>query len=150
VLELKSNADDVSDNVGDFSKKFKDDAQSRLNRAGTFLEKEMVHKIESGLKPALSKETIARKGSSVPLFDTGELISQIDHKLSKGCVEVGVFGSRASIAKIHEFGANATAVQGFQRGIVKYTKKYMIPERSFMRSALEGNKNTIKDILKGK
>ena len=72
-------------------------------------------------------------GSDVPLFDTGELLSQIIHTMEdESTVEVGVFGSRATIAKYHEFGA----------------PRANIPERSFMRTAFVENEQKIKKIIK--
>lgn len=108
--------------------------QARLEAAGVFLEGKMTEKIDAWLEPALKKETIARKESSQPLIDKGELYGQIDHKSGPGYVEVGVFGSRAAIARHHEFGA----------------PKANIPERSFMRSAFRENRRKIRDIVKGK
>lgn len=105
---------------------------TNLEKVGVFLESKMVEKITSGLRPALNPRTVARKGSSTPLIDSGELLGQIDHNVSSDAVEVGVFGSRARIAKHHEFGA----------------PRANIPERSFMRSAFGENKRQIKKIMK--
>lgn len=110
------------------------DTQDRLEKAGVFLESKMTEKIDSRLSPPLKARTVARKGSSQPLFDTGELYDQIDHKSCPGYVDVGVFGSRAKIARHHEFGA----------------PRANIPERSFMRSALGENRKQIKKIVTGK
>jgi phage gpG-like protein len=116
-----------------YQKQLTEKTQRNLGVAGVFLESKMVEKIQSGLSPALAPETIARKGSGVPLFDTGELLSQISHHVSGNSVSVGVFGSRAPVAKHHEFGAPAAG----------------IPERSFMRSAFRENREKIKKIMKG-
>lgn len=108
--------------------------QDRLEVAGTFLEGKMAEKIDMWLTPALKAETIARKKSSQPLIDKGELYSQVDHRSGPGYVEVGVFGSRAMIARIHEFGA----------------PRANIPERSFMRSAHLENEKKIRKIVTGR
>ncbi|WP_094226920.1 hypothetical protein [Methanolobus psychrotolerans] len=108
--------------------------QERLEKAGVFLETKMTEKIMSRLQPPLKARTVASKGSSTPLIDEGELLDQIDHKGGPGYVEVGVFGSRALIARHHEFGA----------------PKANIPERSFMRSASRENRKQIKKIVNGK
>jgi phage gpG-like protein len=100
---------------------------SMLDSVGAYLEKEMTHKIDIGLRPALLPSTIESKGSSKPLFDTGELYDQISHEASGDTVEIGVIGSRASIAKHHEFGA----------------PRAHIPERSFIRSAVSENKRRV-------
>lgn len=108
---------------------------NNVEKAGVFLEGKMTEKITSGLRPALKKETIARKGSSTPLIDTGELLGQIDHRMSgKDEVEVGVFGSKAKIAVHHEFGA----------------PKAGIPERSFLRSTFNEQKPKLVKIIKGR
>jgi len=119
-------------------KKLRDDldngTQDRLEKAGVYLESKMTEKIDSRLSPPLKAKTVARKGSSHPLFDTGELYDQIDHRSGPGYVEIGVFGSRAVIARYHEFGA----------------PRANIPERSFMRSALGESRKAIKKIVNGK
>lgn len=116
-------------------KKLHDDlengTQDRLEKAGVFLESKMTEKIDSWLSPPLDPKTIARKKSSQPLVDTGEMYDQIDHKSGPGYVDVGVFGSRAAVARHHEFGA----------------PRANIPERSFMRSALNSNRKQIKKIV---
>jgi hypothetical protein len=103
---------------------------SMLDSVGAHLEKEMAHKIDLGLRPALLPSTREAKGSSKPLFDTGELYDQISYATpltDRNSVEVSVFGSRAPIAKHHEFGA----------------PRANIPERSFIRSAVSENKRRI-------
>jgi phage gpG-like protein len=132
VLGVMSNADDVAKGVDKFAKNIEKKLPSRLEEAGVFLEGKMVEKISIGLSPVLKPVTIARKGSSKPLIDTGELIGQIDHRVSKNSVEVGVFGSRAKIARHHEFGA----------------PRANIPERSFMRSAFGESKRKIVKMMK--
>lgn len=122
-----------------FRQELESDMQNRLAVTGAFLEKEMVHKINSGLSPGLLPATVAQRKeeSSVPLFDTGELFDQISFATplsDRSSVEVGVFGSRAEIAKHHEYGA----------------PKAGIPERSFMRSAFNENRKKIKKIMGGK
>lgn len=106
-----------------------------LTQASQFLEGKMAEKISLGqLDPALKPETIARKGSSKPLFDKGYLLQQIDHKVDGLTAEVGVFDGeekRAQIAFWHEFGAPGAG----------------IPERSFMRSTMEENRKGLKKIF---
>lgn len=106
-----------------------------LEKAGAFLEAKMVEKISSGLSPALKPATISRKGSSQPLVDKGQMMGQISHQQKdKNSVNVGVFGSRAGIALVHEMGSPS-------RGI---------PERSFIRSTTNENKDEIIRIVVGK
>lgn len=136
MITIKADVEKISRKLDKFQTKLEDNMVDRLEVAGSFLEKEMLHKIDAGLSPALTESTVARrkKQSSVPLFDTEELYDQIDHKRGFDSVEVGVFGSRASIAKHHEFGA----------------PKAGIPERSFMRSAFNENKKKIVKIMSDK
>jgi phage gpG-like protein len=72
-------------------------------------------------------------------------------------VEVGVFGSRAKIAKVHEFG-KTIEVTDKMRNYLHWkglhlnpkTTTIKIPERSFMRSAHQENLRQIKKIVRGK
>lgn len=115
----------------------------------------MVDKITGGLSPANHPFTVKQKGSSTPLIDTGELMSQITHKMTgANSVDVGVFGSRAYIASIHEFGKTINVTDAMRthlskRGLhLRYsTLTIRIPERSFIRSAYRENIDKIKKIL---
>jgi hypothetical protein len=157
VLELKSNADDVSDNVGDFSKKLESTIETRLGLAGAFLEGKMAEKISGRLSPPLHPYTVEKKGSSQPLVDKGELLSQLDHKVTGNSVEVGVFGSRAGIAKIQEFGKRIDVTPKMRKylhsqglHLKSSTTQVIIPERSFMRSSFSESKGKIIKIIGGK
>lgn len=157
MLELKSNADDVSDNVGDFSKKLESTIETRLGLAGVFLEGKMAVKITGRLSPPLHPYTVRKKGSSQPLIDTGEMLSQLDHKVIRNTVEVGVFGSRAGIAKIQEFGKKINVTPKMRKYLHTQglhlkagTTQVVIPERSFMRSSFSENKSKIIKIVRGK
>jgi hypothetical protein len=112
-------------------------ASEGILEVGRFIEGKMAEKISlNQLSPALQDSTIKAKGSSKPLFDDGHLLQQIDSRVSAdGLVEVGVFDGpekRAFIAMIHEYGAPAAN----------------IPERSFMRSAVEENRKGFKKAFK--
>ena len=113
-------------------------ASKGILEVGRFIEGKMAEKISlNQLSPALQDSTIKAKGSSKPpLFDDGHLLQQIDSRVSAdGLVEVGVFDGpekRAFIAMIHEYGAPAAN----------------IPERSFMRSAVEENRKGFKKAFK--
>lgn len=132
MLNVHADTDDVLRGLKKLQDNLKDDTSKKLEIVGVFLESKMTEKIDSRLRPPLKASTIARKKSSQPLFDTGELYSQIDHKLTDDSVEVGVFGSRATVARHHEFGA----------------PKANIPERSFMRSAFAESKRKIVKMMK--
>lgn len=132
---MPSNADDVARNIGKFGDKIEGDIVLKLEQAGEYIAGKMVDKISSGLSPALKPATIAAKGSSTPLIDTVELISQVTHKMEgKDTVKIGVFGSRAEIAAVHELGAPSKN----------------IPARSFARPALKENEAGVIKILTGK
>lgn len=129
---MTSNADEVAMRIGKWGDKIEDDITNRLEQAGEFLAGKMVDKITSGISPALKPSTVAAKGSSTPLIDTSEMLGQITHRMNgKDTVDVGVFGSRAGIAAVHELGAPSKN----------------IPARSFERSAFNENKNGIIKIL---
>ena len=91
-----------------------------LEKFGQVAEIKMTQKIDSYIPPPLAEATINAKGSSQPLVDTGQLYGQISHEVRDGgkSVVIGVMGSRAQIAAIHEFGTED------------------IPERSFIRSVM--------------
>lgn len=58
-------------------------ATTALNQFGLLAVGEIQKRISEGIPPDLSQETIDRKGSSVPLIDTGLLRSSITHQLKK-------------------------------------------------------------------
>ena len=158
MISVDTDAEDTQKKLDALKKAVSDKAIDGLNVAGAFLEKEMVLKIEAGLQPPLHPATIARKGSSEPLYDDGELLDQISHDMSAdgSSVEVGVFGSRARIAKVHEFGKDIEVtpkMRGYLHSIGIHLRKdtthIHIPERSFMRTALAENEKKVKKIVKG-
>lgn len=102
-----------------------------IDKSARYLTNQIVRKVETNIPPPLSPATIAQKGSSMALFDTGEMFSQIDHDIHKSYAKVGVIGSKAAIAAHHEFGAPAA----------------MIPERSFIRSTFNEEKSKITKII---
>lgn len=131
---MSSNAGEVISNVGKFEDDTIQNISKRLELAGAFLEGKMVDKITSGLSPALHPATIEAKGSSTPLIDTGEMLDQVSHEMEGDLtVKVGVFGSRAGVAAIHEYGAPGAN----------------IPERSFERSTFSEQKENVVRIVKG-
>ena len=114
-----------------------------LKNGGLYLEGKVVKKINSNLSPKLHPQTVKNKGSSKSLVDSGEMRSEITSKGSLGgdVIEVGVFGGRAGIATVHEFGKVIDVtpkMRGYLNSIgihlKKSTTKIIIPERSFLRS----------------
>lgn len=127
-----------------------------LTRAGFFLEGKVVRKIDSNISPKLHPQTVKKKGSSKALVDSGEMRSEVTSKGSLGgdVVEVGVFGGRAGIADVHEFGKviNVTPkMRGYLNSIgihlKKSTTKIIIPERSFLRSTAREEKDKVLGIV---
>lgn len=53
-----------------------------LGLVGEFVKSKMVSKINAGVPPDNAESTIARKGSSKPLIDTGQLKNSIDWEVS--------------------------------------------------------------------
>lgn len=54
-----------------------------LNLLGLKLQADVRATIRSNIPPALSASTIAQKGSSVALVDTGQLVQSIDYQVKK-------------------------------------------------------------------
>lgn len=131
---MSSNVGEVLVGIEAFGKKAEKDVGARLELAGAYLEAKMVDKITSGISPSLKPATIKAKGSSTPLIDTGEMLDQVSHEMEGDLtVKVGVFGSKAHVAAIHEYGAPGAG----------------IPERSFERSTFNEQKNNVVRIVKG-
>jgi hypothetical protein len=88
-------------------------------------------KIDEGVPPPNAPSTIARKGHGRTLIDTELMKNEIDYEISdengtkRGLI--GVFGERARIAEIHEYGSSDGR----------------IPERSFQRSSFDEKKEEI-------
>lgn len=154
---MSSNVGEVLAGIEAFGKKAEKDVSDRLELAGAFLEGKMVDKITSGLSPALHPATIEAKGSSTPLIDTGELLDQITHHMDGDLsVDVGVFGSRATIASYHEFGKTIEVTDAMRTHLntigihLRYSTLLIhIPERSFVRSTFNEQKNNVVRIVKG-
>lgn len=60
-----------------------DSPEQGLERFGLFAVGSIQQRMATGIEPELSPATIASKGSSVPLIDTGVLRSSITHKVTK-------------------------------------------------------------------
>lgn len=56
-------------------------AEQGLDRAGLRFVAEIQKRIRGGIAPPLKPATIARKGSSTPLVNTGQLITSIRHRV---------------------------------------------------------------------
>ena len=131
----------------------RDGYKKGIKRSGLYLERKVVRKINSNIGPKLSPATIKKKGSSKALVDSGELRSEITSKtFGTDVAEVGVFGGRADIATIHEFGAvieRQRKSQGTHLGvdIRGGDVRIIIPERSFLRSTANEENNKIFDII---
>lgn len=55
--------------------------ESALEKMGLLLSASMQANIRSGVGPELAASTVARKGSSKQLIDTGQLVSAISHEV---------------------------------------------------------------------
>jgi len=60
------------------------DFDKAFNRAGLLFVAQIQRRIVEHVPPPLTESTIARKGSSTPLVDTGVLKSSITYKVEKG------------------------------------------------------------------
>ena len=56
----------------------------KLDLIGVRAVADIKNTIKAGIAPANAESTIARKGSSKPLVDTGQLINSITHEIEKG------------------------------------------------------------------
>lgn len=54
-----------------------------LTLLGAKVEADMKDTVEAGIMPELSEQTIQKKGSDLPLVDTGQLINSIDYEIVK-------------------------------------------------------------------
>lgn len=124
IKRTKKGLQDLDDNLID-------GLSNGIDKSARFFTNQIVRKVETNIPPPLSPVTIERKGSSMALYDTGEMFSQIDHDIHKSYAKVGVIGSKATIAAHHEFG----------------TPTKRIPERSFIRSTFNEEKSKIVKII---
>jgi phage gpG-like protein len=130
---LNMSVDHKQKGINQLDDRLIDGLSNGIDKSADYLKNKMVQKVESNIQPALKTETIERKGSSVALFDTGEMYSQIDADIQRMSAKVGVIGSKAEIATHHEFGAPAAG----------------IPERSFIRSTFNEEKGKMEKIVAG-
>lgn len=124
----------VRNNLRKLNDQLKKAREQALSRGGAYLEGAIKYTITEGRGewPELLPKTIARKGSSHPLIDTGKLRASITHKLDGDtAVHVGVFGEEAVIAATHEFGSFAKN----------------IPERSYLRSTFNEKKKDVEKVM---
>ena len=122
IKRKKDGLDELDDNLVD-------GLSNGIDKSARYLTNQIVRKVETNIPPPLQPETIQRKGSSVALYDTGEMFSQIDADIEKLSAKVGVIGSKAPIAAYHEFGT------------------VNIPERSFIRSTFNEEKGKVVKII---
>ena len=71
---------DIIDHVAKFLYR---DPENLLEHVGLYVVSLIQEEIRKGIEPGNSKYTIARKGSSKPLIDTGQLINSITYKVPK-------------------------------------------------------------------
>jgi hypothetical protein len=86
------------------------------------------NKVLSGVDPPNAEATIKRKGSSLPLVDTGEMFANIE-----GRVEQNSSGSLRIEAGIFEDAGEEVLEKAYSN---EYGTKH-IPERSFIRSTFD-------------
>ncbi len=100
--------------------------EAGIKDAALLLEAKIVERIESNIPPPLAEKTVEKKGSSLALVDSGELVGEVTHRFpDENSAEVGIWGEKAKIGIIHEWGA----------------PKASIPERSFMRATINNSEN---------
>lgn len=143
-------------NLASLREGVQDGYKKGLEKGGTYLEGKVVRKIDSNISPALHPQTIKNKGSSKSLSGIGEMRNEVTSKTSLGgnAVEVGIFGGRAGIGHVHEFGTVIDVtpkMRGYLHRIGIHLKpdtdKIVIPERSFLRSTANEEEDKIFDII---
>lgn len=60
------------------------DAPQAIEQLGLLLKAKIQERISNGIYPENAASTIAKKGSSTPLIDTGQFRSSVDYKVNKG------------------------------------------------------------------
>lgn len=113
-----------------------EDIAQEMDRLGTLFEAEIVARIKSGVPPPNAPATVAKKKSTTPLIDTGDLFGSVTHQLAvdRDQVElkVGIFDPVvAERAAYNEFG-----VPGNMEGTDSLPGQ-RIPTRSFLRATFD-------------
>lgn len=78
---------DIKNTIGKISKKIirlEMDPSLALDVLGMYIEGQIKARIAKGIDPPNAPSTIARKGSSKPLIDTGQLRSSITYEVENG------------------------------------------------------------------
>ena len=156
--------------TGDWSKiedvfnpfRIKSELKKATGKAGIYGASEIRRGIRSGAPGGekfvpLSGYTTARKGSTKPLIDKGDLIGSVSYKVvDDDNVFIGVKkGSEVSIAAVHEFGCTIQVTPKMRayfhyNGLhLKATTQFInIPPRPFLRPILQSEKfqNKISEI----
>lgn len=70
-------------------------APKLLEQIGLWAVGSIQERMANGIAPGLARETIRRKGSSVPLIDTGQLRSSISHRVDAVDMGGGTVGIKA-------------------------------------------------------
>ena len=125
--------------------KIKAGIQQAASRVGNYGASQVKRGIVNGNFTPNSPLTIARKGSSKPLIDKGDLVGSITYQvIDSNNVFIGVKkGNEANIAAVHEFGCTIT-VTPKMRAYLHYqgvhlkpsTQMIYIPARPFLRPIL--------------
>ncbi len=137
-VSVEINTDNVIKSLRDKYKNIEQGLKKGIENGALYLEAKLVEKINSNIAPPLKPETVKYKlshpghGGSLALVATTQMIQQITSEVHGIEAKVGVIGSRAEVATHHEYGAPAAG----------------IPERSFMRSTFNAEKNAVKGIIK--
>lgn len=107
-------------------------------RALIRIENAIVRRILSNTPPPNAQSTIAKKGSSKTLIDTGEMLGHVTHRQAEapgGLVgEVGILDEKVAVrAAANEFGVP----WGQRPGAEENTREWFIPPRPFLRPAFD-------------
>lgn len=128
--------------------------QATAEAVGQYLEGKILDTIAEqghGKWAPLAKSTIRKKGSSQAWVDSGDLRTEIVHRiLNDGLgktIQVGIFESEMGfIAACLEFGTNDTGA-AMAGGMMHQWKKQHIPERPLFRLTFDLEKENIEKLI---
>ncbi len=86
-LAIKNNKDKIQKMVAKLSLEVAQGKRTRKSALGIvcqYVTDQMVKAIDTGVKPANAPSTVAHKGSSKPLIDTGQLKNSIEWEIQEG------------------------------------------------------------------
>ena len=121
--------------------------------AASDLKSKIESKILSGIPPPNAPSTIKKKGSSLPLVDTSELLQNVEGRVfvdgDFATIGAGVFEDAGEEvlkkAVVNEYGSSRSIIA--KKGYSYVAKIIKVPERSFIRSTFDEEIENISDKI---